>query len=155
MPELGASHRLYNIYLFIMKSPNMRSALSISLLLASGLPAIVKASSVSKGCYSSAPLNYQTQYTFQSTGWCQDHCKERGNEVFALLNGGTCLCGDTLPSDSDKVSDDECNVSCDGYPQDKCKFSWPSIYFSRLMVGQVVERMHTASTSSIRPIILQ
>ncbi|RJE27258.1 WSC domain protein [Aspergillus sclerotialis] len=104
-----------------MKSSNMRSALAVSLLFASGLPAVVKAASEFEGCYSSATgLDYKTKYTYQSSGWCQDHCKERGNKVFGLNNGSTCLCGDELPSESDKVSKDQCNVSCDGFPQDMC-----------------------------------
>ena len=118
-----------------MKSSNMRSALAVSLLFSSGLPAVVQAASEFEGCYSSATgLDYKTKYTYQSSGWCQDHCKEKGNKVFGLHNGSTCLCGDELPSDSDKVSKDKCNVSCDGFPQDMCKFLCPPIQFLRLTV---------------------
>ncbi|KAJ5138505.1 Carbohydrate-binding WSC subgroup [Penicillium bovifimosum] len=72
------------------------------------------------GCYSSVPGYGKTMpYTYQSSGWCQDHCsKEHG--AFALTGGSDCVCGDTLPPSSEKVSTGKCSKSCSGWPQDKC-----------------------------------
>lgn len=99
----------------------MRSALAISaLLLSSGIPA-VNASALFKGCYSSSQgLEDQGTYTYQSTGWCEDHCKGKGKEVAALWKGSHCLCGSELPPESAKVDKSKCDVTCDGYPADMC-----------------------------------
>lgn len=101
----------------------MRSA-AIALFLASGLLPVVDARMKFEGCYSSAGgLSDKTKFTYQSSGWCQQHCEDNSKKVFGLLNGSTCLCGDELPPESDKVSKDKCNVPCDGFPSDMCMFS--------------------------------
>lgn len=103
-----------------MKLPIMRSA-AISLLLASGLPVVLGGAMEFKGCYSStAGMTDKGKYTFQSSGYCQQQCQKDGSKVFALWKGSNCLCGDKLPPESDKVSKDKCDVTCDGWPQDMC-----------------------------------
>lgn len=109
-----------------MKPPAMRSAFAISfLLLASGLPALVDAEMLFKGCYSKVPgLEDLGEYKYQSSGWCYNHCKDNSKPVFALWKGSHCLCGDKLPPKSAEVSKDKCNVSCDGWPQDMCRLPY-------------------------------
>lgn len=98
----------------------MRSTVA-ALLLASGLPAVVDAAMLFKGCYNSAKgLVDQGKYTYQSSGYCQNKCLDENKPVFALWKGSNCLCGSELPPDSDKVSKSQCNVKCDGWPQDMC-----------------------------------
>ena len=74
------------------------------------------------GCYSS-PGNMidMGPYTFQTSGWCQALCVRQAKPFMALYNGLNCLCGDSAPSQSDKIDDDSCNTPCKGFPQDTCK----------------------------------
>lgn len=132
-----------------MKLPIMRSA-AISLLLASGLPVVLGGAMEFKGCYSStAGMTDKGKYTFQSSGYCQQQCQKDGSKVFALWKGSNCLCGDKLPPESDKVSKDKCDVTCDGWPQDMCRFSCSFTCFSFLIVQQAVARTHTPFTLSM------
>lgn len=72
------------------------------------------------GCYSSIPgYNKASSYTYQSSGWCLDHCG-KDHAAFALTGGSDCVCGDTLPPSSDKVSSDKCSKPCSGWPSDMC-----------------------------------
>ncbi|CAG8946050.1 unnamed protein product [Penicillium salamii] len=73
------------------------------------------------GCYSSIPgYGASKSWTYQSSGWCLDRCYGQSKAAFALTGGSDCVCGDTLPPDSDKVSTDKCSKSCSGWPEDKC-----------------------------------
>lgn len=104
-----------------MRFSTIRSAfLTSTLFFAASVP-VMAAGSSSKGCYSDAtPLKDQGPYTFQSSGYCKTQCTKKNKAVYALYQGSNCLCGDEIPASSKKVSDDECNVSCNGYPSDKC-----------------------------------
>ena len=85
-----------------------------------------------EGCFSSSdPLQDQGPYTFQALGWCQPLCVRMGKPVLAFFNGTNCWCGDELPAASDKVSDSECAVSCDGFPADSCKSCYAIDNYSR------------------------
>lgn len=106
-----------------MKISTIRSALlSSTLLFAASLPVVSAASNSGyQGCYSDAtPLKDNGSYTYQSSGYCKKQCAGKGKAVYALYQGSDCLCGDELPSSDNKVSDDECNTDCNGYPSDKC-----------------------------------
>jgi cell wall integrity and stress response component len=73
------------------------------------------------GCYSSAPgYGSSKDYTYQSSGWCLNKCYGANSAAFALTGGSTCMCGDTLPPDSDKVDSGKCNKACTGWPSDMC-----------------------------------
>ncbi|KAJ5224448.1 uncharacterized protein N7469_007951 [Penicillium citrinum] len=73
------------------------------------------------GCFSSkGSLGDSTSYTFQSTGWCSDHCSGKSKSVYAMTGGSDCLCGDSTPPSSDKVSNSKCDTDCQGFPDDKC-----------------------------------
>lgn len=73
------------------------------------------------GCYSAVPGYGDTKsWTYQSSGWCLDRCYGESKAAFALTGGSNCICGDTLPPSSDKVSDDKCNKPCSGWPDDMC-----------------------------------
>ncbi|PYI15725.1 putative WSC domain protein [Aspergillus japonicus CBS 114.51] len=100
----------------------MRSALVASVLfLAAHVPTTAAYDEVYNGCYSSStPLEDQGSYTYQSNGYCQKLCLKDNYAVFALHNKQDCLCGNELPASSDKVSDDECNLSCAGWPSVMC-----------------------------------
>ncbi|OQE13446.1 hypothetical protein PENFLA_c048G01390 [Penicillium flavigenum] len=75
-----------------------------------------------QGCYSSIPgYGKSTSWTYQSSGWCLDHCaKDSDYAAFALTGGSDCVCGNTLPPASSKVSNDKCGKSCSGWPDDMC-----------------------------------
>ncbi|KAJ5391346.1 hypothetical protein N7509_006836 [Penicillium cosmopolitanum] len=73
------------------------------------------------GCFSSAgSLGGSTTYTYQSTGWCSDHCTSKSASYFATTNGKDCLCGSSAPDSSDKVDTSKCDTQCAGYPENKC-----------------------------------
>lgn len=77
------------------------------------------------GCYSSAGrLSLSDSFTYQSTGHCQEQCiPQSGNSaqaVMGLNTGSDCWCGDSLPSDDDKVDDDECDEKCTGFGEVMC-----------------------------------
>lgn len=77
----------------------------------SGLKALVY-----KGCYSSAgDMTNLGSYQFQTPGYCQQQCVNANKAVMGTSNGSDCYCGDELPADSDKTSDSDCNVKCNGY----------------------------------------
>jgi len=117
-----------------MKSFTPKALISISLLLltthpvfaepiAAPIPADTAAlnTTTDKGCYKSAqPLEDQGPYTFQTTGWCQKICVGLSKSVMALYKGSNCYCGNVLPAASQKVSNDQCQEPCDGFPDVKC-----------------------------------
>ena len=73
------------------------------------------------GCFSAIPdYGASKSWTYQSSGWCLDRCYGQNKAAFALTGGSDCVCGDTIPPDSDKVSSDKCSKSCSGWPEDKC-----------------------------------
>ncbi|KAF8424081.1 WSC domain-containing protein [Tirmania nivea] len=74
------------------------------------------------GCFKSAGgLTAQSgKENYQSAGLCQKKCTELGKRYSGLTKKFYCYCGDTLPSESDQVSNDVCNLNCAGYPQDPC-----------------------------------
>ncbi|KAJ6171213.1 hypothetical protein N7470_000280 [Penicillium chermesinum] len=61
-----------------------------------------------------------TSWTYQSTGWCQDHCIASASPAFALAAGQNCLCANYLPDPSTKVDESKCNDPCTGWPEDMC-----------------------------------
>ncbi|KKZ60281.1 hypothetical protein EMCG_04992 [[Emmonsia] crescens] len=74
-----------------------------------------------KGCYkSSIPLKDIGEYTWQSSGHCQQECVKLKKSVMALFGGSNCYCGDQLPRESDKTKMAECLVKCDGWPLETC-----------------------------------
>ena len=78
---------------------------------------------VYKGCYSSAgDMTNIGSYQFQTPGYCQQQCVNAGKAVMGTSNGSDCYCGDQLPADSDKTTDSNCNVKCNGYGQLMCMF---------------------------------
>lgn len=87
-----------------------------------------------QGCYSSIPgYGKSTSWTYQSSGWCLDHCaKDSDYAAFALTGGSDCVCGNTLPPASAKVSNDKCSKSCSGWPDDMCMSTRPSMALREL-----------------------
>lgn len=73
------------------------------------------------GCYSAIPgYGSSKSWTYQSSGWCSNRCFGMNQGAFALTGASNCICGDTLPPSSDKVSSDKCNTPCSGWPDDMC-----------------------------------
>jgi cell wall integrity and stress response component len=118
-----------------MRSPEVRAVISAITLLASTYYVVAEPVAeptaqstnlalnplVDKGCYSSADGLYdQGKYTYQSSGYCQQVCVSGGYPVMALWKGSDCLCGHTLPPDSAKTDNSNCNTPCDGYNIDMC-----------------------------------
>ncbi|KAJ5942151.1 hypothetical protein N7516_002319 [Penicillium verrucosum] len=121
---------------------NTQGALVVSSLLLAATPAVAKDFKVLprgsplgtlKGCYSSVPgYGKSTSWTYQSSGWCLDHCA-KDYATFALTGGSDCVCGNTMPPDSAKVSSDKCSTSCSGWPDDMCGgSSYYSVYTTNL-----------------------
>ncbi|CAI7583764.1 unnamed protein product [Penicillium palitans] len=121
---------------------NTQGALAVSSLLLAATSAVAKDFKVLprgsplatlKGCYSSIPgYGKSTSWTYQSSGWCLDHCA-KDYATFALTGGSDCVCGNTMPPDSAKVSSDKCSTSCSGWPDDMCGgSSYYSVYTTNL-----------------------
>lgn len=77
------------------------------------------------GCYSSAgTLTKSDSFTYQSYGHCQEQCIPKSGEnaqaVMGLNRGSDCWCGSTLPPESDKVDEEQCNTGCTGFGTDDC-----------------------------------
>ena len=94
-----------------------------------------------KGCYSlPAGVTYQGfidqgSYSFQSLGYCQGLCVPQGLPVMALWKGSDCLCGNAMPPNSIQIDDFDCNIPCDGWPQDTCMFlQWKFVGFNVNMI---------------------
>lgn len=47
-------------------------------------------------------------------------CTGLNQPVFAMTEGDTCYCGDTLPAANTMTDDSECNVPCNSYPDEMC-----------------------------------
>ena len=122
-----------------MKFSTLQSAfLTSTLFFTASLPTVA-AEGVYKGCYSdSTPLSDEGPYTWQSSGYCQKKCSGKNKSVYALFGGSDCLCGDEIPSSSKKVSDDKCDVSCNGYPKDKCAFPFMAPFWASSSFGRFV-----------------
>ncbi|EPS35884.1 hypothetical protein H072_10675 [Dactylellina haptotyla CBS 200.50] len=93
---------------------------TLAAILAIGAIVPVSAADDSIACYDNAgetknvgPNTYQTQ------GLCHDQCRDSNKAVWGVTRGSTCYCGDFVPSDG-KVDKSECNISCQGYPQQLC-----------------------------------
>lgn len=72
-------------------------------------------------CYSSAgSLESLGEFTFQTSGYCQEQCFGQNNYVMATTDGSTCYCGDDLPPSSAKVDSSKCTEPCNGYDQEYC-----------------------------------
>ncbi|OOQ85106.1 hypothetical protein PEBR_31411 [Penicillium brasilianum] len=73
------------------------------------------------GCYSEVPdLKNDTTNVFQSYGQCLNQCSEGGYKIAVLSQGDHCSCGNAVPPNSAKVSDDKCTTPCPGYVNDYC-----------------------------------
>ncbi|KAJ5505568.1 hypothetical protein LT330_001768 [Penicillium expansum] len=122
---------------------NTQGALAVSSVLLAATSAVAKDFKVLprgsplgtlQGCYSAIPgYGKSTSWTFQSSGWCLDHCA-KDYATFALTKGTDCVCGNTMPPASDKVSSDKCSTSCSGWPDDMCgSTNYYSVYTTNLL----------------------
>ncbi|KAJ5210817.1 Carbohydrate-binding WSC subgroup [Penicillium cf. griseofulvum] len=89
--------------------------------LALALPVFSASSTARMGCYSDfESFKSQGPYTYQSPGYCQTECARKEFKVAALGRGNICYCGDAIPSESAKVADDMCDMTCPGWPKETC-----------------------------------
>ena len=74
------------------------------------------------GCYkSTAGLTFKSTEDYNSVGRCGNIvCKDVA--AFAMVDK-KCYCGESIPSDSDKVDVENCNYKCPGYPSDNCMYN--------------------------------
>ncbi|KAE8358599.1 WSC domain-containing protein [Aspergillus caelatus] len=100
------------------------------------------------GCYTdSANFENKGPYTYQSPGYCAKLCGKVKAPYMALHDGTECWCGTALPDKSSLQSDDKCNKSCSGWPDDSCGSdkAW-SVYQLSVNAKEVTESA-SASTS--------
>ncbi|KAJ5780442.1 hypothetical protein N7457_005602 [Penicillium paradoxum] len=89
--------------------------------IALALPVYSLSATAKMGCYSEVEsFKSQGPYTYQSLGYCQNLCAKKEFKVAALSRGDMCYCGDDMPSDSAKVDDDQCDMTCPGWPEATC-----------------------------------
>ncbi|KLJ08618.1 hypothetical protein EMPG_15950 [Blastomyces silverae] len=104
-------------------------------------PQIPVNKTVDKGCYkSSKPLEDFGEYTWQSTGHCQQVCVKNNKPVMALFAGSNCFCGDQIPRESDKTKLSACNAKCDGWPTETCSSGGGLEAFHVYLSGFIQER---------------
>ncbi|KAE8320442.1 WSC domain-containing protein [Aspergillus sergii] len=99
------------------------------------------------GCYTdSANFQNKGSYTYQSPGYCAKLCGKAKTPYMALHDGTECWCGTSLPDKSSLQSDDKCNTTCSGWPEDKCGSdkAW-SVY---QLPANAKEASESASTST-------
>ena len=86
-----------------------------------------------EGCYSSAAdMTNQGSFQFQSRGYCQTKCGGSQNlPVMGLTRGSDCYCGSTIPANSTKVDDSECNTQCNGFGPEMCMLGFIALQFGR------------------------
>jgi cell wall integrity and stress response component len=71
----------------------------------------------SSACYNSpGDLTLAFSSQFNSLGMCGQKC----TNAVAAVQGTDCYCGSSLPPSSAKVSNDNCDIQCPGYPVDNC-----------------------------------
>ncbi|KXG53058.1 Carbohydrate-binding WSC, subgroup [Penicillium griseofulvum] len=136
---------------------NTHGALAVSGVLMAATSAVAKDFKVLprapaaelQGCYSKIPgYGKAMSWTFQSSGWCLDHCAKE-YATFALTGGSDCVCGNTLPPASAKVSSDKCSKSCSGWPDDMCGGTdYYSIYTTNLIADVPTYEDDTKSTTT-------
>jgi hypothetical protein len=85
------------------------------------------------GCYSDpGDLVYNITHERNSLGFCvTETCKPAGFNVAATMGGNECYCGNKYPSKKNRIADSECNVPCQGYDLEACKFPKGAEYRSR------------------------
>ncbi|KAF8461046.1 hypothetical protein BDZ91DRAFT_798308 [Kalaharituber pfeilii] len=73
------------------------------------------------GCFKSAgDFTKASQEQYQSRGLCRDKCKSLNKKYSATTDKDLCYCGNTLPAESQQVSNSHCNQGCAGFPSDPC-----------------------------------
>jgi len=78
-----------------------------------------------KQTFTSGPLLIRKieSFLYQSNGNCQNQCS---GYAFAVLQGETCWCSNTMPGSLQSVND--CNQACPGYPNDHCGSTSSSLF---------------------------
>lgn len=73
------------------------------------------------GCFDSGDVfTEKKSFNYQSSGWCENYCSDKGALTFGLTSAKECHCGKELPPSSAKVSNSKCNTPCSGWPDDMC-----------------------------------
>jgi len=126
---------------------------TLAAILALGAFAPVFAQNADTACYdnrgdaSSMGIN-----TYQSLSLCKGQCLDDNKAVWGVTKGSTCYCGNTVPSEG-KVDMKECDVSCQGYPQEKCggNLAWLFGYTGVVPPDDDTSSPKSSKTSSTAP----
>lgn len=104
-----------------MKYTTLPAVLSASALFGMPFAAVLNNPIVPIGCFKSiSGFKDLGTYQYQSSGYCGEACANQTYPFIALSGGDTCSCGRSPPAMSESVDFSECNISCNGYPNDKC-----------------------------------
>ncbi|KAA8645731.1 WSC domain-containing protein [Aspergillus tanneri] len=103
---------------------------------------------------------------YLSLGLCLEKCQEKGYSVYAMQTE-KCFCGHKLPPANAKLSLEECNVPCPGYPAHKCggENTWTVVSDSdstaheqpklRSPESKTVSASETIRTLNVNPTVIQ
>ncbi|KAF2714721.1 hypothetical protein K504DRAFT_8649 [Pleomassaria siparia CBS 279.74] len=84
----------------------------------------------------------QQQWTWQSNGWCNDHCKD--DFPYGVVQGNNCWCTAYAPADQVDIS--ECSTACPGFPSEFCGNTDDNLYLY-IRLDSNVEPSGTKGTS--------
>ncbi|KAK6466089.1 hypothetical protein DFJ63DRAFT_311166 [Scheffersomyces coipomensis] len=124
--------------------------LESSLLLLILTKSSISASWALSGCYPSSDvsaISYNNDYTFQSSGYCEQQCPN--SRIAALIGGKNCYCGNDAPDISNQVDQSSnCNIPCQGYPYENCGGNGYYMVYVNADVQDSPESSSTTSTTS-------
>lgn len=85
-------------------------------------------------------------WTWQSNGWCHDHCLS--GYAFAIVQDNNCWCSNYIPNNQQPVSD--CSDACPGYPAELCGSKSGNL-FGYIALSKAPSGTQSAAASTIAP----
>lgn len=102
------------------------------------------------GCYSSiSGGDSKGDYTYQTSGYCVNN--ECPNSPYVAVKGKECICLNSLPQSSSKVSSSQCDQPCPGYQSDMCGGSNAYNVYKGLASASSSSSSNLGSASSSSP----
>ena len=102
------------------------------------------------GCYSSiSGGDSKGDYTYQTSGYCVNN--ECPNSPYVAVKGKECICLNSLPQSSSKVSSSQCDQPCPGYQSDMCGGSNAYNVYKGLASASSSSSSNLGSVSSSSP----
>ncbi|OCK81078.1 hypothetical protein K432DRAFT_416276 [Lepidopterella palustris CBS 459.81] len=86
-------------------------------------------------------------WTWQSNGWCHDHCLS--GYAFAIVQDNNCWCSNYIPNNQQPVSD--CSDACPGYPAELCGSKSGNL-FGYIALSKAPSGTQSAAASTIAPV---